>query len=100
VQNVIVYGKGGYAFMDNQISGSALGVAVSESHFHNGWTIGGGVEFAFAGPWSLKGEYMFARYLNEPYTQLNGLTLGADVQTIKLGVNYRFGWSGPVVAPD
>jgi outer membrane immunogenic protein len=89
LQNVMIYGKGGYGWMDNQISGSALGVTVSESHFHNGWTVGGGVEVAFAGPWSVKGEYMFARYLNEPYTQLNGVTLGADVQTIKAGINYR-----------
>jgi outer membrane immunogenic protein len=96
VQNVLIYGKGGYGWIDNQISFSALGLTASESHFHNGWTIGGGVEFAFAGPWSVKGEYMFARYLNEPYTQLNGTTLGADVQTIKAGINYRL--NAPITA--
>ena len=82
--------------MDNQISASAFGITASESHFHNGWTIGGGAEFAFAGPWSLKAEYMFARYLNEPYTQLNGVTLAADVNTFKAGINYRL--NAPITA--
>ena len=50
VPNIMVYGKGGYAFIDNEISGSSPFATVSESHFHNGWTLGGGVEFAFAGP--------------------------------------------------
>jgi outer membrane immunogenic protein len=96
LQNVLFYGKGGYGWMNNQISGSALGVTISENHFHNGWTIGGGAEFAFAGAWSLKAEYMFARYLNEPYTQLGGITLAADVNTFKGGINYRF--NAPITA--
>jgi outer membrane immunogenic protein len=97
VNNVLIYGKGGYAWTDNQISASALGLTASEAHFHNGWTIGGGVEWAFAGPWSVKGEYMFARYLNETYlAALGGVTLAADVQTVKAGINYRF--NAPVTA--
>jgi outer membrane immunogenic protein len=43
VNNLLIYGKGGYAWMDNQISASAFGLTLSESHFHNGWTIGGGI---------------------------------------------------------
>jgi outer membrane immunogenic protein len=97
VNNVLIYGKGGYAWTDNQISASALGLTLSESHFHNGWTIGGGVEWAFAGAWSVKGEYMFARYLSETYlAALGGLTLAADVNTVKVGVNYRF--NAPITA--
>lgn len=97
VNNVLIYGKGGYAWTDNQISASALGLTFSESHFHNGWTIGGGVEWAVAGPWSVKGEYMFARYLNETYlAALGGVTLAADVHTVKLGINYRF--NAPITA--
>jgi opacity protein-like surface antigen len=58
---------------------------------HSGWTIGGGAEFAFAGPWSAKVEYLFARYSQETYlASLGGVGLGADVQTIKAGINYRF----------
>ena len=42
---------------------------------------------------------MFARYSQETYLQaLGGVGLGADVQTVKAGINYRFGWGEPVVA--
>jgi outer membrane immunogenic protein len=95
--NILFYGKGGYGWMDNQISASALGLTLAESHFHSGWTAGGGVEFAFAGPWSMKVEYMYAQYFKETYlASLGGVSLAANVNTVKAGINYRFG--GPVVA--
>ncbi|MBR1120845.1 porin family protein [Bradyrhizobium lablabi] len=98
---VLLYAKGGYAWLNNEISGTALGVTISESQTHNGWTVGGGVEFAFAGNWSAKGEYMFARYSEQTYLAAlapPGLSVGFDVHTVKAGINYRFGWGGPVVA--
>jgi outer membrane immunogenic protein len=99
VDNLLLYGKGGYGWAENQISLSVLGLTASESHFHSGWTIGAGAEFAFAGAWSAKVEYMFARYSQETYlATLGGVGLGADVQTIKAGINYRFGWGAPVTA--
>jgi len=102
VSSAFFYGKGGYAWAENQISASALGVTISESQFHSGWTIGGGAEFSFAGPWSAKAEYMFARYNSATYLAAlvpPGVTLAADVHTIKAGLNYRFGWGEqPVVA--
>jgi outer membrane immunogenic protein len=95
--NVLVYGKGGYGWMDNQISGSAFGLTLAESHFHSGWTAGGGVEWAFAGPWSMKVEYLYAQYFKETYlAAAGGVSLAANVNTVKAGINYRFG--GPVVA--
>jgi outer membrane immunogenic protein len=101
VDTVLLYGKGGFAWAENQISASALGVTLSESHFHTGWTVGGGAEWAFAGPWSAKAEYMFARYSSQNYLAAfipPGVGLAADVHTIKAGINYRFGWGGPVIA--
>jgi outer membrane immunogenic protein len=44
---------------------------------------------------------MFARYDSETYLAglvAPGVRLGADVHTIKAGINYRFNWGGPVVA--
>jgi outer membrane immunogenic protein len=101
-QNVLVYGKGGYGWMNNQISGSAFGLTLAESHFHSGWTAGGGVEIAFAGPWSAKVEYMYAQYFNESYLTSfypGGISLATNVNTVKVGVNYRFGLTpAPVTA--
>jgi outer membrane immunogenic protein len=101
VDAVFLYGKGGYAWADNKISATVFGLTASESHFHSGWTVGGGAEWAFAGPWSAKAEYMFARYSAENYLTFPGFAgvgLAGDVHTIKAGINYRFGWGGPVVA--
>src|SRR6202035_5821596 len=65
----LFYAKGGYAWADNKISASAvgLGTVFSESHFHPGWTVGGGVEYMFVPSWSAKVEYMYADYANETY---------------------------------
>ena len=95
----LFYAKGGYAWADNQISASALGVTFSESHIHNGWTIGGGVEYMFIPNLSGKVEYMYADYRNASYLTAfapGGIGLGVTVNTVKAGLNYHFG--GPVVA--
>jgi len=100
VDTVLLYGKGGYAWAQNEFSATALGVTLSNSQFHSGWTVGGGAEWAFAGPWSAKAEYMFARYSSQDYFAgiAPGLSFGMDVHTVKAGINYRFNWGGPVVA--
>jgi outer membrane immunogenic protein len=93
----LFYVKGGYAWADNEISASAFGVTLSESHMHNGWTIGGGLEYMFLPNWSGKIEYMYADYLNANYLTAfapGGVGLGLTVNTVKAGVNYHFG--GPV----
>jgi outer membrane immunogenic protein len=102
VNSVLLYGKGGYAWANNEFSATNGLLTLSDSKFHNGWTVGGGAEWAFAGPWSAKAEYMFARYDSENYfaaIAAPGVGFGMDVHTIKVGINYRFGgFGGPVVA--
>jgi outer membrane immunogenic protein len=88
----LLYAKGGYAWADNKISGSALGVSISDSHTHSGYTVGAGVEYMFAPSWSAKLEYMYANYSSENYN-LGGATFASgtiDFNTIKAGINYHF----------
>ena len=59
---VLIYGTGGYAWADNRMTASALGVSVSDSHFHSGWTVGAGVEVMFAPKWSVKAEYLYRSF--------------------------------------
>jgi len=96
--NFLIYGKGGYAYMLNEISATGFGLTAWERRLHSGWTVGGGLEYGFTSNWSAKIEYMFAQYLAAPYVYLGGATLAADVHTVKAGINYRFGWGQPVVA--
>lgn len=99
--NALFYFKGGYAFADNRFSIAAapFGALAAESHVLSGYTVGGGIEYGFTPNWSIKGEYMYSGYGSESYFSgivPGGLKFGLDVQTVKFGVNYRFG--GPVVA--
>jgi outer membrane immunogenic protein len=73
----------------------------------SGWMVGAGIEYAFTDNWSMKFEYDYIGLGGRSFTlpglvipALAGDTITSDhnVQLIKLGINYRFGWGGPVVA--
>lgn len=102
----LLYVKGGYAWADNRVTATLstplLVLSASESRFHSGWTVGGGLEYLFAPSWSGKVEYMFADYGSATYGGAlipGGFGLSSTVHTIKGGINYHFDWgAGPVVA--
>jgi outer membrane immunogenic protein len=95
VNNVLLYGTGGYAWIDNKITATLGGVSISDSKFHSGWTVGAGVEAYIAPQWSVKGEYLYRSLGGETYFgAVNSGTL--NLHTVQLGVNYHFG--APVVA--
>ena len=96
----LFYAKGGYAWADDKLSLGAVGIGTfSETRFHSGYTVGGGVEYMFAPSWSAKAEYMYADYGKQTYLGAvipGGVGFSAAFHTIKAGINYHFG--GPVVA--
>jgi outer membrane immunogenic protein len=76
-----------------------------------GWTVGGGVEWAFSQNWSVAGEYRHTDFGNRStifdipsglpaapifFTGTSSSRLTVDQATARL--NYRFNWGGPVVA--
>ena len=105
---VMVYGTGGLAWGTNEIgfgvTSGPWAAGISQSNTHIGWTVGGGVEWALVDNWTAKVEYLYLKLDNETYfsnTVGNGLGFNADldVHTVKVGLNYRFGYGkGPVVA--
>ncbi len=103
----LVYVKGGYAYSDNSERVTLGGVPVAfllNGNHSNGWTVGGGVEYmlAFAPNWSVKGEYMYYDFGTTRFVTPAPLApfgnFRTDDHTLKLGVNYRFSFSSPVVA--
>ena len=94
VDKVLFYGTGGYAWVDNKISVSALGVTASQSNFHSGWTVGAGIEAFIAPQWSVKGEYLYRSLGSETYFGVPSPDL--NLHSVQFGVNYHFG--GPIVA--
>jgi len=100
----LLYGKGGYAWRDN----NAIGVSVAGAPApfattggqKSGYTVGGGLEYMFAPSWSAKAEYQYYNFGTTTFTAGPPAVVGArlkdDEHSVKVGVNYRFGWGGPV----
>jgi outer membrane immunogenic protein len=84
------YITGGAAFGDIKASGPGL---TGTDTTNAGWTLGGGIEFAIAGHWTAKAEYL---YVNLGSVSC-GPACGAAVQNVnwranigRVGLNYRF----------
>ena len=84
------YITGGAAFAGVKVTPTA---GTSSTDTATGWTIGGGLEYAFLGPWSAKLEYLYA--------DLGTATCGASIcgletdikpklNIVRAGLNYRF----------
>lgn len=61
VDNVYIYGTGGYAYFEAKVEASALGVTVSETATRSGWTAGAGIDVALVGNLIARGEYLYLR---------------------------------------
>ena len=83
------YITGGAAFGD--INAATAGLTTSATNA--GWTVGAGIEFAIAGNWSAKAEYLYVD-LGKFNCGLNcgALTDNVSFTTnlIRGGINYRF----------
>jgi outer membrane immunogenic protein len=82
-----------FADLKNEISDSAIPFVVDRGNWTTGWTIGGGVEYAFADHWSAKAEYLYVRFPDKsvvaspiPYA----FTLQDSASIARVGINYRF----------
>jgi outer membrane immunogenic protein len=102
----LVYAKGGYAWRDNSNIGvSFAGVPqpfTTDGNRKDGYTVGAGLEYMFAPNWSAKAEYQYYNFGHTTFTggpaEIVGSRFRDDEHTVKVGVNYRFGWGGPVAS--
>jgi outer membrane immunogenic protein len=102
---VLVYAKGGAAFVHDKHRATFIELtpsgfpSFSGDKTRSGWIVGGGVEVAVGGNWSVKAEYNYMDFGKERVT-LGPLIFDIDqqIQVVKFGVNYRFGAAAPVVA--
>jgi outer membrane immunogenic protein len=64
-----------------------------------GWTLGGGVEYAFSTAWSAKAEYLYVDFAGKSFTTSASTSVAitpwsADdtrMHLVRVGLNYRFG---------
>jgi outer membrane immunogenic protein len=97
----MLYGKGGVAWAHDRYSTSfytfPLLSEVTETRV--GWTVGAGVEWAFAQQWSAKLEYNYMDFGSEnvSFFPTTTMAIEQEIHAVKFGINYRFG-GGPIVA--
>jgi len=120
----LVYGTGGVAFGEIRGAGDITGnlpplgsltLAAHDRKTHVGWTAGGGLEAMITPNLSAKVEYLYADLGREHHQAPAFITsnppgvaalitsaaqvraagdFAAQVQTVKVGLNYRFNWFG------
>jgi opacity protein-like surface antigen len=63
-----------------------------ETKWVNGWTAGGGMEFALTNQWSAKAEYMYYDLGSTNYSVDGPTLVEVDTRgsTLRVGVNYHF----------
>ncbi len=95
VDRALVYVKGGVAWVHEK---HTFDFVLSDSDTRWGWTVGTGVEYAFAPSWSGKVEYNFLDFGKDHFSLSDAreFDIRETVHTVKFGINYRFG--GPLVA--
>ena len=99
---VLLYAKGGGAWVRDQHSVTTGGTTVATAdNTPSGWTVGGGVEWAFAGNWSAFAEYNYFDFGTPgvTFTAADGVTtfpinIKQNINSFLVGINYRFGASG------
>jgi opacity protein-like surface antigen len=101
----LVYVKSGGAWANTAYSLNAntnaltLGSGTTRVN-EGGWTIGGGIEYAFTDHWTVLAEYdhigMPGRSVSFP-TIADGTTISVrqSIEIFKLGMNYKFDFAGP-----
>ncbi|MGA7803092.1 outer membrane protein [Bradyrhizobium sp.] len=94
IDQVLLYGTGGFAWADTKLSVSTLGTTISDSNVLTGWTAGAGVEVMFAPKWSVKAEYLYRSLSGQTYFANvipGGIPTGTlNVNSGQVGVNYHF----------
>jgi outer membrane immunogenic protein len=107
---LLLYGTGGWGWSRGsstrtQVAGTVgnatPGTVESVSTSSSGWTVGGGLDYAFARNWDVFAEYRHAGprsiTIAFPIAQ-RSTTSSASTDVIEVGVNWRLNWGGPLGA--
>ena len=102
VDSSILSGSTSFPDRSHRLNGGVpVAFALSGDHT-NGYTVGAGFEYLFTPNWSGKIEYQYYNLGDGGFTLTTALApfgnFRTDDHVVKVGLNYRFNWSGPVIA--
>lgn len=92
IDNVYIYGTGGYAHFEFKSEISGGGVTVSSTSNQGGWTVGAGIDVAVVGNLIARAEYLYLRSFDK-----DGVILGVPVTSyvtdnvVRGALMYKFG---------
>jgi outer membrane immunogenic protein len=92
---ILLYGTAGAAF--GNIQTGLNPPSTFDSSVEAGWTVGAGLEFAFAQSWTAKVEYLFVDLPNAACTTVGncagaaGSIVSFNESVIRAGLNFKFG---------
>lgn len=99
------YITGGAAVTDIAVKFAGPGIPPllpGQTNTHLGWTIGAGIEWAFARNWSAKLDYLYAAFGRETCDATNcganPVSVRLDTTVLRGGINYRFNWGTPLTS--
>ncbi|MGB9115293.1 outer membrane protein [Bradyrhizobium sp.] len=106
--NVLLYGRGGFAMAGDKYNVSGGTVAGNGTPFdflgvenRIGWVVGGGVDWAFSRHWSMNVEYDYYQFgtrsilMADQVSALTGLVdVKQNIQVVKLGFNFHIWGAG------
>lgn len=104
--HVLLYVRGGgaYAHDDYQMTANVITNVFTANENRFGWTVGAGVEYAFAPAWSVKLEYDYldlgsdGTSFADQFGNQSTISIDQQIHRVKAGVNYRFDCWPPLVA--
>ena len=90
LENVLPYLTGGLAFASNTETAATGGPTLTDTNFHTGWTIGGGIEVAVTDAVSVKAEYLYMDLGAQTYDLGTPVENHLTAHTVRAGINYAF----------
>ena len=84
MNNVLLYGTGGFAYGGLELTQGGR----SQTRSALGWTLGAGAEVGLTPNWTAKIEYLYFDLAHKKY--FDGETHSLDASVMRAGVNYRF----------
>ena len=91
---VLLFATGGLALANVELV--ITNPAATDSKVEAGWTVGAGIEYAFADMWTAKIEYLFADF-GKMHCQATAIVVcGGSVtlteNVVRGGINFKFNW--------
>ncbi|MGE3065331.1 MAG: outer membrane protein [Hyphomicrobiaceae bacterium] len=88
--SLLVYGTGGFAWANMDITGAGFGT--TDSRTFTGYQVGGGLEMAFAPNWTARVEYIYTGLGAETVNTGGGFIdrIDPDFHTVRAGLTYKF----------